>query len=89
MSKVRVQQATPRPPPGLLLPFGRVMCCEGAWAGAAGALVLQKFSSQSHLVSFNQTNAGERWSEKVAQLERRHIKGRHLGKRRCSLLATE
>lgn len=79
MSKFRVQATHP---PSFLLPFGRVMCCEGAWAGAAGALVLQKFSSQSHLVSFNQTNAEELWSEKVAQLEikHEHIKRRHLGK---------
>lgn len=57
MSEVRVQAAHP---PTLLLPCGLVMCCERAWAGAAAALVLQKFSSQSHLVSFNETNAGER-----------------------------
>lgn len=36
------------------------MCCERAWAGAAAALASQKFSSQSHLVSFNETNAEER-----------------------------
>lgn len=59
----------PHPHPGLLLPFGRVTCCEGARAGAAGALALQKSSSRSHLVSFNQTHAGERGSEKAAQPE--------------------
>lgn len=88
MSKVRVRAS---PPPSFLLPFGRVMCCGPAWAGAAGVLVLQKSSSQSHLVSLNQAKAKERWSEKVARLEikHEHIKRRHLGKCYWSRLATE